>query len=401
AVPRVSVLLPVLDAPDTLARAASCILTQTERDLELLVILNGSGPETRNVAASLSSSDDRVRLLHLSSANLASALNAGLHAAASGLIARMDADDECTPDRLEVQLEHLAEHPTAAGAACDWEVRAPDGSLMAINRPPRSPDEGAWRLLVENPYPHGGMVLRAGRVLEAGGYDARLARAQDFDLWLRLREHGGIVTAPRTLYTHRLRATDSYSSSEEQAKAAAALLVKAWSVLPQGDRAEISALLGAAMFAGDGGQTAMRAIESSLTERGATREGVLAYLWAQRHLPPMSRRSADIARRSHARAKIAELPDRNFWLYGAGSHTRWLLDALPECRDRVLGVVDDAAQWQTVGGFLVTDPSSLEPGAQVLLSSDAAEDALWERSAALRARGVRVHRLYAEQRTAP
>jgi hypothetical protein len=395
-VPLVTVLLPVLDAADTLARAAECITNQTLEDLELLIILNGSSAPTRDLAATLAARDSRVRTLHLANPNLAAALNTGLHAAASGLIARMDADDECPPHRLRAQVDLLAEHPTAAAAACDWEVRDPSGRLMATNRPPRTADEGCWRLLLGNPYAHGSMMMRAGRVLEGGGYDTRLARAQDLDLWLRLREHGGAVTAPQTLYTHHLRTTETYASSRGQADAAAAILLKAWATLPQGDRSELAPLLADVMFAAGGGQSSIRAIEDHLTARGPSREGLLAYLWAQRHLPPTSRRAAEISRRTHARRVLSLLGDGPLWLYGAGSHTSWLFDAVPELRSRVLGIVDDHAQWQSVAGFIVGAPESIPSGSRVLLSSDSAEDALWERAQSLIARGVSVHRLYAD-----
>lgn len=62
---------------------------------------------------------------------------------------------------------------------------------------------------------------------------------------------------------------------------------------------------------------------------------------------------------------------------------------------RITRVVDDHAQGR-VGEFAIERPESLCAGQAVLISSDAHEAAMWERSMPLRQRGVRVFRLYAD-----
>jgi hypothetical protein len=342
--------------------------------------------------------DSRVRIIELAHPNLAAALNAGCGAAASGLIARMDSDDECAPHRLEAQMAFLVEHPDLAGVNCDWEVRDAAGNLLAVRRPPRTSAESAWGLLIENPFAHGAMMLRTSRLLEAGGYDPRWERAQDLDLWLRLRPQGGIGAVPQVLYTHYVRQRESFSSSPLQAQSAATILAHAWSRLESGETGEISRILQGAMAGGEGASPT-EAIKGHLNVHGPSREGLIAYLWLERQFPGMNRRAADVARRSHVGMRLQSILTEagGIWLYGAGAHTRWLLDTFHMLRGRVRGIVDDHMQWQTCGENVVSGPLSVLAGEHVVISSDSTEDVLWERSLAMRQRGVVVHRLYAAE----
>lgn len=87
-------------------------------------------------------------------------------------------------------------------------------------------------------------------------------------------------------------------------------------------------------------------------------------------------------------------------MWGAGEHTRRLLEHPEDLGIPVAGVVDDARAGEEALGFRVVAPERLlaqAPGVAVLISSDAHEGAIWARSEPLRARGVRVVRMYAEE----
>lgn len=104
--PAVSVVLPVFNGARTIARAAESILDQTFRDLELIVVDDGSTDETAGIVAELR--DPRLRLIQLDHhSGVAAAANVGTEAATSPYIARMDADDFSRPQRMEKQLALL------------------------------------------------------------------------------------------------------------------------------------------------------------------------------------------------------------------------------------------------------------------------------------------------------
>ncbi len=105
--PEVSVVLPVFNGARTISRAVRSILAQTLRDIELIVIDDGSTDETSAVVRELA--DPRLRFVQCAHRQVAAAANTGTKLAVSPFIARMDADDFAYPQRLEMQLQLLHE----------------------------------------------------------------------------------------------------------------------------------------------------------------------------------------------------------------------------------------------------------------------------------------------------
>lgn len=90
--PAVSVLMAARNAEATVEVALRSMLDQTVRDLEVVVVDDGSEDRTARVVEGLA--DPRVRLVRLErSQGTARALNRGLAECRAALIARMDADD--------------------------------------------------------------------------------------------------------------------------------------------------------------------------------------------------------------------------------------------------------------------------------------------------------------------
>jgi len=100
--PRVSVVLPVRDAAATVKRAARSILDSTLREIELIVIDDGSTDDSAKVVRQIS--DHRLRLIQQEALGVCAAANRGVAEARAPVIARMDADDYSHPARLEKQL---------------------------------------------------------------------------------------------------------------------------------------------------------------------------------------------------------------------------------------------------------------------------------------------------------
>jgi len=393
----VTVVLPVLHAPETLAEAARSILTQSYRALEVMIVLNGSDAPTRGVAAGLAGEDARVRVLDLPASNLAAALNVALRAARTDLVARMDADDWCPPERLALQVAAMTERPRLAALGSAWEIEDEAGGIAAVRRPPTDPAEARWRLLIENPFAHGSMMLRRDAVLGAGGYDETFERAQDYDLWLRLSRSGEVAALPEVLYRHRLRERAGYSASALQAGHAARAMARAWAALPPADEGDVDEHLADAMSASEGPGDALAGLAGEMTARGPTRTHLLAWAWINAFIPTMPRRALEACRESRVREVSRGLVGEGVWgvhLWGAGAHTARVLGPLTGAGVRVLGLVDDAAAGAKVHGFVIASPDVLRAGDHALLSSDGYEDRLWEASESARARGVHVHRLY-------
>jgi hypothetical protein len=399
--PGVSVALPVYRDAARLPQAISCIAAQTLRELEILVVLNGSDEPTRAAARRAADADPRVRILDLPEPGLAAALNAALEAARHDLVARMDSDDLCPPERLALQARAMESDVSLAALGTAWELLGEMDQPIATVRPPTDPRRLRWRLLLGNLLAHGSMMLRRPAILKAGGYDARLERSQDYELWLRLSTTAPIGCLSQVLYQHRSRSPeDPARSTREQADLAAPVMLDAWSALPAlSDRSPLLAALSEAICRDRPGAGA-EAIEA-LLDQGATREGLMAWLWTQHTSPPASRRAAEAARRSRLREigiQLRALGVHRVHLWGVGDHTRFVLDHQQDLGLEIAGLVDDSRA--CIGserfGHEVRGPGSLSPADAALISSDWHEEAIWASSAPHRARGVRIFRMYDE-----
>jgi glycosyltransferase involved in cell wall biosynthesis len=134
------------------------ILAQTCRDFELIAVDDGSTDETRQ---RLEAWDGRVIALPRSHAGLIEALNAGLAACRAPLLARMDADDRASPERLELQAAYLEAHPEVAVVGCLVEgfpaqdvregfriyIEWLNGLVKPESIPARSSSKARWRIL--------------------------------------------------------------------------------------------------------------------------------------------------------------------------------------------------------------------------------------------------------------
>ena len=201
--PRVSVLMPVRNGAQWLAAAIDSVLGQTLPDFELLVIDDGSTDRTPEIVAGYAARDPRVRPIRQDALGLVAALNRGLGEARGHLIARLDADDLALPERLARQVAEMDANPRL-NLLGSW-AETIDGESRTIGRLTPPPEPGKLRdtLARTNPFIHSSVMVRAEPVRSLGGYRGAFEAAEDYDLWLRLSEHGDIAIAPEILVRYR------------------------------------------------------------------------------------------------------------------------------------------------------------------------------------------------------
>lgn len=124
--PVISVIMPVYRAVAFLRRSAGSVLEQSFRDLELILVDDGSDDGSAALCDALASEDSRVRVLHKKNAGVSAARNDGLDLARGEYVAFCDADDALPTDALQTLYDALsrAGADTAGGAHVNvW----PDG----------------------------------------------------------------------------------------------------------------------------------------------------------------------------------------------------------------------------------------------------------------------------------
>jgi glycosyltransferase involved in cell wall biosynthesis len=210
--PLVTVLLPVYNGAETIEDAVTSVLRQTMPDFELLIVDDGSTDDTHRLLMGID--DPRLRVItHDRNLGIVASLNEGLEAARAPLVARLDADDRCVPDRLALQCQRLLASPEIGVLAGGRRKIDPRGKPLGDGFPPTTHAAIALRLLFGNCLAHPTVMFRRELVMAAGGYRQAAYPAEDYDLWLRLARQTLLEAVPQLLIEYRVTAS-GISASE-------------------------------------------------------------------------------------------------------------------------------------------------------------------------------------------
>jgi glycosyltransferase involved in cell wall biosynthesis len=197
----VSVIIPAFNAADTIGETLSCVANQTHRELEILVVDDGSTDGTVEIAASIQ--DPRLRIESIPNAGVSAARNQGVMETAGEYVAFLDADDLWLPTKLERQIEML-EATSEAGLSVTAATRVNAAARPLEHMPVWEGEDPCEALLLHSMVIgciSSGVVRRS--VLErAGGFDQQLSQSADWDLWLRLARTTkfAVIDEPLVLY---------------------------------------------------------------------------------------------------------------------------------------------------------------------------------------------------------
>lgn len=207
--PAITVAMSVHNGEPFLGEAIESVLAQTFGDFEFLVLDDGSTDESRSTIARIARRDARIRPIFRENRGLIASLNQLLSEARAPLIARMDADDICRPQRFERQLAFLAGHPDH-GVVGSWSEDI-DAQGRSIQSEAREGEEqpvthDAFVASIESGGPllcHPSVIYRADVVRAVGGYHVAFRHCEDLDLWLRLTTRTRIASLPERLLRYR------------------------------------------------------------------------------------------------------------------------------------------------------------------------------------------------------
>lgn len=189
----VSVLMPAYNAAAYIAAAIDSVLAQTVRELDLLVIDDGSTDGTLDIVRGFVRRDARVRVLAQVNEGIAGTLNRGLEMLDDEWVFLMHADDLMMPRRIERQLAFIAENPDLAVASALVYYINDTGEGIGRGRS-RFTAPGAIAEAVRRgdmiAFSHSVCALRRSAVLDVGGYRQAFWPAEDCDLWARMVERG-------------------------------------------------------------------------------------------------------------------------------------------------------------------------------------------------------------------
>ncbi len=199
--PLVSVVMPAFNSEKWIAEAVGSILSQTLRDLELIVVDDGSADATAEVVSGIH--DSRIKLIRLArNSGSAVARNRAIEIARGEFVALMDSDDIALPHWLERQVGYLRQNPDC-GLRGAW-IRAFGAR------------EGIWTCYEHHDHIKADLLFRCGmnqntvvfrRELMNSlrlKYDDNFDVAQDYEFWTRCIDCMRFSNAQEVLVNYRI-----------------------------------------------------------------------------------------------------------------------------------------------------------------------------------------------------
>ncbi|MCI0552129.1 MAG: glycosyltransferase [Anaerolineae bacterium] len=208
-----SVIMPVYNSASYICDAINSLIAQNYSNLEIIVINDGSTDDT---LSALHRYDNEIILIDQKNAGAAVARNRGLDCARGQYIAFLDSDDVWLPEKLRIQIAYLESHPTIGMVYSSWRCWYPDrDGQFNISRNDRQEladvsiveSKSGWlydQLLFECILLTSTVVIRRSIVQQAGKFDTRLLRGQDYDYWIRVSRLTEIVKLNAELALYRI-----------------------------------------------------------------------------------------------------------------------------------------------------------------------------------------------------
>ena len=207
--PRVSAIIPTYNNPAMLVRAVESVLAQDYRDYELIIIDDGSRPQTREA---LEPYMDRIRYIHQENAGPSAARNHGIRESGGEFVAFLDSDDLWLPEKLSTQVAFMDAHPEFGLTYHGLEYFTEEGvvNLPAGDKPAGDVLARLFKRIFLVPT----SVMCRHECFEKAGYfpeDMRLA--EDYDFFLRMAVHYQFGCIDRVLGRYRFHESNKSKES--------------------------------------------------------------------------------------------------------------------------------------------------------------------------------------------
>lgn len=205
-IPRVTIIIPVYNGSDYLREAIDSALGQTYRNIEVIVVNDGSRDDGRTgeIARAFG---DKIRYIEKENGGVSTALNAGIALAEGDYISWLSHDDVYMPNKVETQVARTADFREPVVLYSDYYWIDSASHTVGTCRIPHIAPEAMVRTLLTS-YPVNGCTTLIPRSCfdAAGLFNVKLRATQDYDMWFRLAGRFKFIHMPSPLLKSRLHA---------------------------------------------------------------------------------------------------------------------------------------------------------------------------------------------------
>lgn len=238
--PLVSVIIPAYNAEQFIAQTLESVIAQTYRNIEMIVVDDGSEDGTAGIVKHYMEQDSRIQLLQQPNAGVAAARNLGIEKSKGEFIAPLDADDIWRTENLEKQVNSFLKADDSVGIVYSWSFYI-DENGFPVDDFCVAKVEGYFytTLLCHNFIGNASAtLLRRSCLKEIGGYsmklkDQKAQGCEDFDLYLRIAEHYQIKVVPEFLVGYRKLSNGMSSNYKSMARSHEMVLQNSYRKYPE------------------------------------------------------------------------------------------------------------------------------------------------------------------------
>lgn len=201
--PLLTVFTPFYDNIEYFDECIASVLSQSFADFEYLMINDGPVANAERIQRVFN--DKRIRIISTEAPlGLSGSRNAGLHEARGELIAFIDSDDFCEPDRFRKQIDFMRAHPDHVLVGGGLRFVDERSKTLGYRHYPESDEAIKSRMAIRNSVAQPAVMARRQALIDAGGYTAEFPCAEDYDLWLRTARLGKFHNLQETLIGYRI-----------------------------------------------------------------------------------------------------------------------------------------------------------------------------------------------------
>lgn len=207
----VTVIVPAYNSEDSLDETLRSVRGQTHRNLEIIVVDDGSTDGTARIAARHAAADARVIVIHQANRGVGAARNTALQRARGRYVAPVDADDLWAPEKIELQLAAIAGGAPSVGLVYTWfAIIGEADQILSRRKRPVFEGDVLGRMCLGNLVGNASSALMPLSVVrEMGGYDEELHRrgypgCEDLKLYWLIAEKYHFACVPDFLTGYRV-----------------------------------------------------------------------------------------------------------------------------------------------------------------------------------------------------
>lgn len=209
--PAVSVILTTYNRPFFLREAVDSILAQTLKNLDLVIVDDGSETaETEEICRHYTATNQRIKYVRQANAGVAVARNRGVRESSADLIIFMDDDDILHPRLLEKEFDFIKQNPRIVAVTCNYADINKAGKIIRTT-PSATPmvqekSQSLWDIMkTSQPFHMSPKTLIYRDIyIKEGGYDERFRIMEEVEFGLRLAEKYATGRIYEDLYFARI-----------------------------------------------------------------------------------------------------------------------------------------------------------------------------------------------------